>query len=163
VYAKVTAINFYGESLESAEGNGAIITTTPDPPTDLFEVYEQRTKSTLGISWSPPVFTGGAIIDDYRVSIAVQGEAFTILASGLTDTSYLATDLTFGLNYEFKVESRNSYSYSEYSETLTLLCAFIPDPPLSVSTANTNDLVTITWSDPVANGYVVHEYKILIE
>ena len=71
VYAKVTAINVYGDSLESSEGNGAIITTTPDPPTDLVEVYEQRTKSTLAISWSPPVFTGGAIIDDYRVNIAV--------------------------------------------------------------------------------------------
>jgi hypothetical protein len=63
----------YGDSLESLEGNGAVITTAPGAPTDLVEVYEQRTKSTLGLSWVAPVFTGGATIEDYRVNIAEQG------------------------------------------------------------------------------------------
>lgn len=39
VFAKVYAINIYGNSLESEEANGAIITTTPDKPTDLLEDY----------------------------------------------------------------------------------------------------------------------------
>jgi hypothetical protein len=30
IYAKVIAINDYGDSLQSEEGNGAIITTDPD-------------------------------------------------------------------------------------------------------------------------------------
>jgi hypothetical protein len=30
IFAKVIATNIYGDSLESEEGNGAIITTTPD-------------------------------------------------------------------------------------------------------------------------------------
>ena len=30
VYAKVVAKNIYGSSLESSDGNGALITTTPD-------------------------------------------------------------------------------------------------------------------------------------
>ena len=70
VFAKVIASNIYGNSLASLEGNGAVITTTPDAPTALVEVYEQRTKSTLGLSWVAPVFTGGAVIEDYRVNIA---------------------------------------------------------------------------------------------
>jgi hypothetical protein len=49
IYAKVIATNNYGDSLESLEGNGAVITTTPDPPTNLIEDYAQRTKSTLGL------------------------------------------------------------------------------------------------------------------
>lgn len=65
VYAKVIAINSYGDSPESVEGNNAYITTNPDPPTDLLEIYEERTKSTLGISWSAPIFTGGDVIEDY--------------------------------------------------------------------------------------------------
>jgi hypothetical protein len=65
VYAKVIATNIYGDSLSSEEGNGAYITTTPDSPTDLIEDYSQRTKSTLGLSWTAPVFTGGDIIEDY--------------------------------------------------------------------------------------------------
>ena len=51
VYAKVRASNVYGSSPYSDEGNGAIITTSPGAPISLAEVYEQRTKSTLGISW----------------------------------------------------------------------------------------------------------------
>jgi hypothetical protein len=39
IFAKVIATNIYGDSLESEQGNGAIITTTPDQPTDLIENY----------------------------------------------------------------------------------------------------------------------------
>jgi hypothetical protein len=39
VYAKVIATNIYGDSVVSNEGNGAIITTNPDPPTSLLEEY----------------------------------------------------------------------------------------------------------------------------
>ena len=163
VYAKVYAFNTYGNSLNSLEGNGAIITTTPDVPTDLEEVYAQRTKSTLGLAWVAPVFTGGAVIDDYRVNFALQGQAFSVLATGVVDTTYIATDLTFGQTYEFKIESRNSYGYSAFSQTITLYCAFKPDPPLTVSTANTNELVTVTWDEPIANGSPITAYKILVE
>jgi hypothetical protein len=52
VYAKVLATNIYGNSLVSDEGNGAIITTTPDRPLNLAEDTLQRTKSTLGLTWS---------------------------------------------------------------------------------------------------------------
>ena len=73
VYAKVIATNVYGNSIESDAGNGAVITTTPDAPINLAEVVAQRTKSTLGLSWSSAAFTGGDVIIDYRISIAEQG------------------------------------------------------------------------------------------
>lgn len=72
------------------------------------------------------------------------------------------TGLTFGQFYTFKVESRNSYSRSLPSDELTLLCAFKPDPPLVVTTTNTNDLVTVQWDDPIANGYVIHAYRFYV-
>jgi hypothetical protein len=114
IYAKVIATNLYGDSLESLEGNGAVITTTPDAPINLVENYSQRTKSTIGLTWEQAPFNGGAIIEDYRISIAEQGGTFSELATGLTSPEYLATGLTFGTTYQFKVESRNSYSYSAY-------------------------------------------------
>jgi hypothetical protein len=67
---KVIATNTYGNSDESLAGNGAVITTTPDVPTSIVEVYASRTKSTLGLTWSAPVFMGGDIIIDYRINIA---------------------------------------------------------------------------------------------
>lgn len=86
-----------------------------------------------------------------------------MLASGITETSYLVSDLTFGVTYEFKVEARNSYGYGLYSETLALLCAFKPDPPLTVLTVNTNDVVTVAWADPVNNGSPVTAYRVFVE
>jgi hypothetical protein len=85
-----------------------------------------------------------------------------VLASGLNQPQFTATGLTFGKVYEFKVESRNSYSYSTLSNTLALLCAFVPDPPTTVLSANSNDLVTITWSIPIANGSPITGYKIFV-
>ena len=162
VYMKVFASNSYGDSEISLAGNGAVITTTPDAPINLVENTSQRTKSTLGLTWSEGAFNGGATIIDYRVSMAIQGGSFSELASGLTSAEYLATGLTFGTTYEFKVESRNSYGYSAYSSTTSLLCAYIPDPPLTVTTTNTNDQVTVSWDDPIANGYVVHAYRFYV-
>ena len=92
------------------------------------------------------------MIDDYRISIAEQGQTFSVLASGVTDSSYLATDLTAGVTYEFKVEARTSYGYSQFSETVSLLCAFKPDPPLTVTSENIDANVRLSWSEPVTNG-----------
>jgi hypothetical protein len=84
IYAKVIATNLYGDSTESTEGNGAIITTTPDAPINLVENTAQRTKSTLGLTWSEGAFNGGATIIDYRISMAESGGSFSVLATGLT-------------------------------------------------------------------------------
>ena len=162
VHATVKAINIYGSSIESSAGNGAIITTTPGAPTSLAEVVAQRTKSTLGLSWIEPVFIGGAVIVDYRVNIAEQGKSYSVAATGVVGSSYTLTGLTAGKTYQFKVEARNSYSYSASSSVLTLLCAFVPDSPTTITTANVIDRVSVTWNEPVANGSPITSYKILI-
>jgi hypothetical protein len=162
VYAKVIAINTYGNSLESSEGNGAVITTTPGAPTSVIEDTAERTKSTLGLSWTAPTFIGGATITHYRINIAEQGQSYSVLTS-VTTTTYTATGLTAGTTYEFKIESLNSYGYSSYSDVVTLLCAFVPDSPTTVATANANDKVSITWSNPTTNGSPITAYKIFVQ
>jgi hypothetical protein len=101
VFANVIATNIYGDSDQSADGNGAVIVTSPDAPTDLAEVYEQRTKSTLGLTWTSPIFVGGTAILDYSVLMAEQGKQLTLLQSGVTDTNLLVQNLSFGTTYEF--------------------------------------------------------------
>ena len=59
---------------------------------------------------------GGTPVLDYHVSIAADGGSYTVLASGLTSLSYVASGLTAGVIYSFKVQSRNAYKYSDYSE-----------------------------------------------
>ena len=77
--------------------------------------------------------------------------------------SYTITGLVAGKTYQFYVESRNSYGYSAASSIITLLCAFAPDSPTTVATANVNDKVSLTWSEPITNGSPITAYKILIK
>lgn len=163
VFARVYATNFYGDSAVSPEGNGAVIQTYPDAPVNLAEDYSQRTKSTLGITWEDAAFTGGVEIIDYRISIAIQGQEFSVLASGVTDKFYTAVGLSFGTTYEFRVESRNSYDYSVFSDTLSLYCAFKPEPPLIITTTNVNDQVKLEWDLPVANGSPITGYEFYVQ
>ena len=143
VHAKLYATNIQGDSIMSNPGSGAIITTNPDPPIDLVENYSLRTPTTLGLTWTKAPFIGGAVIDDYRVSFAVLGGSFSVLVSGLLTPDYKAVDLTSGVIYQFKVQSRNSYDYSSYSETITLLCAFKPEAPAAPVTSRTTNQAVI--------------------
>jgi hypothetical protein len=52
VYAKVVAINIYGQSDESIVGNGADIITSPDAPISLAENYALRSATSLSLTWS---------------------------------------------------------------------------------------------------------------
>ena len=64
--------------------------------------------------------------------------------------------------YEFKVESRNSYSYSGYSGVLTMLCAFKPEPPAPPTTFRTTNKMNIEWVEPFTNGSPITGYRIYI-
>jgi hypothetical protein len=115
------------------------------------------------LTWEAPTFTGGSVILDYRVKIAEQGQTFSILANSLTDLTVTAENLNFGTTYEFKVEARNEYGYSLDSDVLSLLCAFKPEPPLVLSSANSMDRVVITWDQPVNNGAEITGYLVYFQ
>jgi hypothetical protein len=68
ISAKVLAMNAYGNSLYSDLGNGAVIMTYADTPTNLIENYSQRAPTSLGLVWTAPATDGGASIFDYTVS-----------------------------------------------------------------------------------------------
>jgi len=53
----------------------------------------------LAFTWLPPSFTGGTNIIDYTINIASLENSFTVLATGVTTTSYIATALTAGITY----------------------------------------------------------------
>jgi fibronectin type 3 domain-containing protein len=65
VIAKVTATNSAGTSDESSEGNGALITTVPEQPTDLAASSPGTT--TADFSWTAPTETGGSFITGYKI------------------------------------------------------------------------------------------------
>jgi hypothetical protein len=65
----------------------------------------------------------------YRVSYDQGTGTWAVLSSTVYLTTYTATGLTFGKTYSFRVEALNSYGYSTFSTSLSLLCASKPLQP----------------------------------
>lgn len=59
IWAKVRAVNVYGESDLSAEGNDAFYYRVPDAPVSVAEDTSYRTSTTLGLVWSDGAHNGG--------------------------------------------------------------------------------------------------------
>jgi hypothetical protein len=102
IYAHLTAYNLYGQSLTSADGNGAVILTVPDAPVSFEVDYSLKTITSISLMWADAVEDGGTPILDYTVSWVYNG-AYEILQSSLTDRFITKTGLTTGESYQFKV------------------------------------------------------------
>jgi hypothetical protein len=111
--------------------------TYPDAPISLVENLAARTVSTIGVQWQIGPNNNGATVTEYVVSMATGSGAYVVLYSGLSTfiTSATATNLTFGTQYTFVIQSGNLFGLSEYSAPLTLICATVPaKPPTPITT-----------------------------
>lgn len=99
----MAAINVVGTSTASLEGNGAIILTNPDAPHTLANVPSVTLGDRIGLSWLEGGANGGTPVIDYQISQAEEAGTYAVIATGVTDLSYTATDLTAGTTYKFKV------------------------------------------------------------
>lgn len=162
IIARVTATNTYGSSELSAEGNGAIILTNPDAPTNLVEDYAQRSATQLGLSWNQPSNNGGSPIRDYKVSYDQGSDTWIDLQSEIITKHYIATGLVPGTIYKFKVQARNAFGFSATSTELSLYCAFIPSIPLAPTTTVVANTVVVSWQEPAQNGAAISAYRIRI-
>ena len=130
VWATVLATNVVGSSAPSSAGYGATILTNPDPPTSLANNAVITSASVIGMTWTAPTVVGGTPVIDYRVSWDQGTSTYTVLASGITTLSYSTTaTLTANTVYKFKVESRNSYGYSAFSNEVSIRAASLPSAP----------------------------------
>jgi hypothetical protein len=164
IYAKVTAINLYGESVASQVGDGASLLVVPDAPVNLKNNAAVTDSTKIGITWSNGSSTGGAPILDYEVVYEKEGDADWIsLSTTVTTTSYQTTvELVGGENYLFKVRTRNSVGYSQYSTSVTIRAARIPDAPTNVDTSVVDGYSVISWTAPYNGGTPITAYHILI-
>jgi len=116
IVAKIIAINFYGESVESDAGNGAIVLLVPDPPVGLADNTAVTTAYVIGFTWNDGISTGGSPIIDYRITYDQSIGVYITLDEGILTNSYSTkVVLTPGAAYAFKVEARNSVGLSQTS------------------------------------------------
>lgn len=160
----VSAVNVYGESAQSTEGNGAYYTRVPDQLVNLQENIAVRTATTDGLTWEDGVNNGGVPIIDYRVNMKVSTDpSFSIIAGSVASTSYTVTSLVLGTTYDFNVEAQNSVGYSPVSDTIQILHALPPSKPQAPTTENVDQDVIIRWVAPASNGATITSYRILIQ
>jgi hypothetical protein len=71
--------------------------------------------------------------------------------------------LTEGSTYQFKVEARNVYGFSVFSNTVSILAAQIPDQPFPAPTTTwIPDNVIVSWSIPDSGGSPITGYKVFL-
>ncbi len=100
----VYVVNGAGTST-ALTGNQATYATTPDAPTDL--VFSGVTSSAITAGWTPPVYSGGASIDKYYVSVDGGASVDVSLV-----TSYTATGLTSSAWHTFAIAAHNTIGNS---------------------------------------------------
>ncbi len=160
------AVNKAGDSVVSFNGNGAQILTVPAAPVNLANNNASTTATQIALTWSTSPTNGGSIVIDYKVEYdAGNGNGvYSTLATGVTPLSYIATGLTVGKTYSFKVYARNIVGYSLGSDPVSpaILAAQIPDTPLAPTTTIAGDYVNITWAAPSAQGSPITAYLITV-
>lgn len=164
IYFKVKASNVYGDSEYSAVGNGASMWTYPDTPLNLANNAQITSASQIGLTWQEGVSNGGTAVLDFRVYYTLDSDnSFTELASSIILEHYTTVvSLVAGANYKFKVQARNAFGYSLWSDELIIRAAEIPLSPVSVYTIVDGDNVNINWTPDYDGGSPVFAFTVLI-
>ena len=125
---RVSAINAVGTGTASGIAS-AVPVTTPGAPTGLSGTAGN---TQVSLSWSAPVDTGGSAITGYMVESSVDAGVSwsTVVAdTGSTDTTYVATGLTNGTTYTFRVSAINAVGGGGASSTSSAVPTAPPPPP----------------------------------
>lgn len=164
IYAKIIAHNSYGDSPESPLSNPTVLMTNPDQPINLVENTNLRTFNELALVWTDGPSNNGSPISDYLISIAIgiDSTEFSVLEDMVITKSYIAKGLQVGEYYKFKIQSRNNYGHSTYSNELLLICAYVPDAPSLPIVDLITDHVKISWPEPFDGGALINGYRIEI-
>jgi hypothetical protein len=122
------------------------------------------------VDWLPPTNDGYSEISSYNLQwdSGTDGETWSNLIGFNTEslalTFTVASSLTQGDHYRFKVRAKNYWGWSDFSEELEIKSATYPDQMAAVTTevdAATGG-VSISWEEPYDNEQPITAYEILI-
>lgn len=134
------AINSYGLSAASNQLSITAPNGAPAAPLNLAPTIIRGTS--VGLYWEAPGCTGGAPINDYRISYSSDnGDNWVnVTRAASTATTYTVTGLVLGRNYLFRISSVNSFGVG------------LAGIPLAVTTAESTASYTV-GSSPAAMAF----------
>lgn len=152
-----------GTDLPSSYSSPADAVTPVGPPGAPTAVTGAAGNTQVAVSWTAPSSNGGAAVTGYTVQIAAgvngsfadyAGAGSCASSSTSTSVSCLATGLTNGTAYLFRVKAWNdvdrSGAYSANSAAITPLGA--PGIPTSVTGYASRASAVVTWNAPSSSG-----------
>ena len=147
----VSATNAVGTGTSSAPSNSVIPATVPDAPT---AVSATPGNGQVALTWSAPVYNGGAAISDYVIEDKLNASStWDIFSEGTSvATSSTVTGLVNGSLYNFRVSAANIAGQGTSSSVINSTPFTTSNAPTSVVATRGNTQATVTFVAPVFNG-----------
>uniref|UniRef100_A0A8B9HA48 Titin n=1 Tax=Astyanax mexicanus TaxID=7994 RepID=A0A8B9HA48_ASTMX len=156
----ITATNAAGSSSAEAKVN---VLDRPGPVRDLkvsgisVDRCKLKCETKRGFSWETPENDGGVPINNYVIEIReTTSQSWVELSSLIIRTTYKATRLTTGVEYQFRVKAKNRYGVGPPITSEPVVAAYpfkAPGPPGTPKVvAFTKDTMTVGWNEPVNDG-----------
>ena len=160
---KGSSKNAFGFSTTYSNEVSIRAASRPTAPQSLTNNAAVTESGIVGLTWSAVASTGGSPVIDYQISYKPAGGSYSVLATGVTTTSYTASSLTADVIYTFKVTARNLVGLGADSSELSVRAAAKPGVPAApATTVNTNVSVTISWVAPSNGGSAIIDYIVAI-
>jgi hypothetical protein len=163
----VAAINGAGAGDQSSSASGGTDPIVADAPTSLTASAGTTPSSMIDLSWTTPVYDGGAAVIGYQITEnrAGAGDVVIVSNTGSTATTYARTGLDRVISYAYKVKAINSAGVGAVSNTATLTTAAeLPGAPTGLTlTAGSpaNTVISLAWTVPADTGGVaISGYRI---
>jgi hypothetical protein len=157
-YYVVQAVDADGTSANSAQGSGATTgggscSAAPSAPTNL--AATAQSSSAIGLTWTAVTPPANCTISGYTVYGGTTSNPTTVIASGVTGTSYTNSGLAASTTYYYLVKAVDSYGTSPASNQASAetqagaSCSAAPAAPTNLAaTAQSSSAIGLTWTAP---------------
>ena len=130
--------------------------TSPSTPSAPTASANTPSNGQITVNWTAPN-DGGSAITDYKIYVSGSGISNYSFNTGGTSTSWVDTNPTLGISYQYQVVAYNSVGSSNPSGGSNFVVASaVPSTPYApVATDNGDGTQTVTWSLGNANGATI--------